>query len=74
MILLIAVVARSVMTYWRKGRLPWLHLAASRASPIFTSVRDDPNSRAILAGVTPALKAAARTAFSFPSSRKKHRR
>ena len=38
---------------------------ASPANALCTSDRDRPNSRAILFGVTPALKAA-RIAFNFP--------
>jgi hypothetical protein len=41
------------------------YLVASLANALCTSDRDIPNSRAILAGVTPALNAA-RTAFNFP--------
>jgi hypothetical protein len=41
------------------------YFLASPANVLCTSDRDMPNSRAIRAGVTPALKAA-RTAFNFP--------
>ena len=45
---------------------PCAHFDGSLANAFLTSARETPNCRAILDGVTPALKAA-RTAFSFPS-------
>ena len=67
---------RTIQTLRRESSSPESHaskearshrhyLLASLANALCTSDRDIPNSRAILAGVTPALKAA-RTAFNFP--------
>jgi hypothetical protein len=67
---------RTIQTLRRESSSPESHasketrrhrhyLLESLANALCTSDRDIPNSRAILAAVTPALKAA-RTAFNFP--------